>query len=619
MVGPSRVSIGFVDGKPQLLVNGEQFVVRGVSYAPTPVGRTPERGYNWWEDEGTYTNDFPMIKQMGANTIKTYGSDATREALDNAYANGLYVIMGHWVNYLLNLSVESNRQNQKEGFLQYVRAWKNHPAVLMWAFGNEVELQYEAKGTGRDVTDWYTLLQETCKAIKAEDNLHLTIYPHIGFLGSGVLGDPAVKADDQSLSALDVWGANVYRGYSFRGFFDQYASVSSKPLLLTEFGCDAWDGTSGVEDQSTQASHISSQWLEIESNLSPNGVCLGGTVFEWSDEWWKSWHPSAGDVSVHDTLTDWTNGNYPDPNMNEEWWGITAISPDTYQKMPREAYYTLKDLWTRPTLDFTLSVSPASSTVQPGGSAEATVLVRALGTYTSSVSLSYGGQPSGVTVDISPTSGTPSFNSTMTINVGATAAHGSYTITITGTGADGKTHTCTYSLVVGTVSTQPFMVYSDAGIPKGDVWTWSGADWGMAPGEFNGEYTGETPPEGSKCFRTKSGSGARNYAGWGVFLGTFRNHVCIEREPKDLTSYNYLKFWVKTPNDLKVEVEDNTGRKSTKYISSYGWDGANTWQEITIPRGVFTGVDITKIFGPFLATVESPDITFHIDNVRWVG
>jgi len=616
VVGPSRVSIEYVDGKPRLLVNGEPFTVKGVAYSPTPVGESPALGYNWWMDPGTYTNDFPMLKEMGANTIRTYGSDATREALDNAYANGIYVIMGHWVNYWLDLSDESNRQSEIEKYLEFVRKWKNHPAVLMWCFGNEVEHKYEASGTGRDVTDWYTLLQEACAAIKAEDNMHLTIYSHIDSLGSGGIGDPSVKSDDDSLSALDVWGVNVYRGYSFGSFFDQYASVSSKPLVVTEFGCDAWSGKNGAEDQTTQASYVRNQWLEIEANLAPAGVALGGTVFEWSDEWWK---PEGSNNSIHETTAHWQNPNYTDPNMNEQWWGITAISSGTYQKTPREAYYTLQELWTSAsTPDFILSVSPVSGTVQPGGSVEATVMLRARGTYAHAVSLSYSGQPSGVTIDFSPGSGTPSFSSTMTINVGTTAAQGNYTIVITGIGADGKTHTCNYSLVISTVGAHPYVVYSDAGIPKGDIWTWSGGDWGLDPGEFDSEYTGESPPEGSKCYRTVSGSGAGNYAGWGVFLGTFQNHVCIEREPKDLTGYNNLKFWVKTPEDLKVEVEDNNGKKSTQYISSYGWDGANTWQEITIPRGVFTGVDITKIFGPFLVTVSGPDITFYIDNVRWV-
>ena len=90
-------------------------------------------------------------------------------------------------------------------------------------------------------------------------------------------------------------------------------------------------------------STIMSQWNEIESSLAPAGVCLGGTVFSWCDEWWKH---SGGDVSVHDTAADWTNYAYSDPNMNEEWWGITSISPETYQKTARQAYNTLKSLWT---------------------------------------------------------------------------------------------------------------------------------------------------------------------------------------------------------------------------------------------------------------------------------
>jgi hypothetical protein len=172
-------------------------------------------------------------------------------------------------------------------------------------------------------------------------------------------------------------------------------------------------------------------------------------------------------------------------------------------------------------------------------------------------------------------------------------------LVISGAGADGK-NPCTYPIVIGKL---PYSVYSDIGIPpRTGVWHWDGGS-----GSFEGEYTDEAPPEGKKCFKTYS----ENWAGWGVFLSKPSEHTV------NLSDYNSLKFWVKTPEDLKVEIqEDNHGKKHTKYLSRLGWDGINTWQEITIPTTAFTSADMSKIFSPFMVTIEASG-TFYIDNVTW--
>jgi hypothetical protein len=112
-----------------------------------------------------------------------------------------------------------------------------------------------------------------------------------------------------------------------------------------------------MEDQNMQASYITSQWGDINSNLTSNGnACLGGLVFEWCDEWWKgdtiSNTPSTiggggvKGVSYHDIETDWINSAYTDdPDMNEEWWGIVSVAAGTTARTARLVYYSLKNLW----------------------------------------------------------------------------------------------------------------------------------------------------------------------------------------------------------------------------------------------------------------------------------
>jgi kumamolisin len=97
--------------------------------------------------------------------------------------------------------------------------------------------------------------------------------------------------------------------------------------------------------------------------------------------------------------------------------------------------------------DFTISASPTSLTVNRGHSGSVTITTKVSGGFSSSISLSATGAPSGVSITFSPSSipAPGSGTSTMRITVSRRAGIGTSTITITGTGG-GKPHTTTVSL-----------------------------------------------------------------------------------------------------------------------------------------------------------------------------
>ncbi|MFF4892493.1 M4 family metallopeptidase [Micromonospora chersina] len=97
--------------------------------------------------------------------------------------------------------------------------------------------------------------------------------------------------------------------------------------------------------------------------------------------------------------------------------------------------------------DFSLTVGPASGSVQPGASTTATVSTATTSGSAQTVSLSATGAPSGVTVSFSPSSVQSGASSTMTVSASASAAAGTYTITVTGSGS--TSHTAQYVLTVG--------------------------------------------------------------------------------------------------------------------------------------------------------------------------
>ena len=117
-----------------------------------------------------------------------------------------------------------------------------------------------------------------------------------------------------------------------------------------------------------------------------------------------------------------------------------------------------------PANDFSLSVSPAAGSTDPGGSVSATVSTATTSGSAQSVALSATGLPSGATATFSPASVTSGGTSALTITTSASTPAGTYTVTVTGTGASAA-HSATFTLTVngapGCVGTNP----TDVSIP----------------------------------------------------------------------------------------------------------------------------------------------------------
>ncbi len=358
----------------QVLVDGQTFTIKGVNYSPTPIGyKIGSSGtnclgpYHWWLDRPSYIADFPQIKRLGANTIRTYdlmnfpdNTPQIMQALDEAQRNGLYVIMGYYVSHTEALSNGIFRTQTLNNFTTAVNTFKAHPAVLMWSFGNENNLD-----NGNTNADWYSLVQQAAQQAKAADPYHPVttaegecLMPDCvaNFTFLNTIGNAAIGANDASLTFLDLWSVNIYRGASFGGVIEalSVSTMTTKPILITEFGKDAWRDSAAAEDGSMQANYVSAQWQEIQSHLSAtaSGVAslAGGVVFEWTDEWWKH---SGDDCQTHSTarLFQRTNDT-TDPNYQDEWFGITSVlpintisNPNGTQRTFRSAYAALQAYW----------------------------------------------------------------------------------------------------------------------------------------------------------------------------------------------------------------------------------------------------------------------------------
>jgi len=125
-------------------------------------------------------------------------------------------------------------------------------------------------------------------------------------------------------------------------------------------------------------------------------------------------------------------------------------------------------LGTISTPGFGLTASATSVSTEQGSSAMSIITSTVLNGFSAGISLSASGQPAGVTVGFSPASITGAGTSTLTFTVGASAAVGTYRITVTGTsGSISEAVTVTLAITKApanfTISASPTSISVDQG------------------------------------------------------------------------------------------------------------------------------------------------------------
>jgi len=367
----------------QLIVDRKPYIVKGVCYNPISIGGSHE--YDWCSDPNApWITDGKLMHDMGVNTIRLYQSHENSEEVKKVVRNlyqlyGIRTILGHWLGFWEYpcplYSDKTFRDKIKKEVLEMVSLYKDEPGILLWILGNEnnyscfgrvnpwssdeidKETDLQQKNYLR-ARIYYSFVNELAKEIHKIDPNHPVA------LGNGELVglDIANKVSPD----VDLVACIIYRGRSFGNIFASLKATFDKPILLSEFGADSFDAYLNKEDQNMQAFFLESQWRQIYENLSGNkkgaGNCIGGTIFEWLDEWWKHSPDYSEGWKVHDTEAGWSNGSYyfdikasGSMNMNEEWFGIVAQSEELEnginKRIPKKAYYVIREFWKNPVLD----------------------------------------------------------------------------------------------------------------------------------------------------------------------------------------------------------------------------------------------------------------------------
>src|SRR5215207_8883221 len=117
-----------------LAVGREKFFPKGVSYgtfAPTPHdGQFPPLNQ--------VVDDFSLMRELGVNTVRTY-TVPSRAILDEAERAGLRVMVGiPWSQHVAFLDEAKVKRAVRQQIHSAVTTLRDHPAVLMFALGNEI-------------------------------------------------------------------------------------------------------------------------------------------------------------------------------------------------------------------------------------------------------------------------------------------------------------------------------------------------------------------------------------------------------------------------------------------------------------------------------------------------
>jgi len=290
-------------GAWRFYVNGEEFPVRGAGGAEAP-------------------GLLEQLKAAGGNCVRTWSLDALEKRtpdgerfLDRAHRLGIMVVPGIWIEHErhgFNYSDPEFIRSQREKVLQGVRRYKDHPAVLAWGLGNEMEGPVDREASVPVLTE----LEVLTRLVKEEDPNH----PVMSIIAYQSAKIPAVMTHCPS---LDILGVNSYGGAAGAGTALKAAGWT-KPFAVTEFGLPGfWEVTKtrwGAPYEPTShekaRTYFATHRLVFDLNDGKE-LCLGTFAFLWgwkqecTATWFGMFLPTREKLSQVDAMTRAWTGEWP--------------------------------------------------------------------------------------------------------------------------------------------------------------------------------------------------------------------------------------------------------------------------------------------------------------------
>jgi hypothetical protein len=302
--GPAHVEIRQSDGRYLLFVNGRPFYIKG---AGIELG-SPEK-----------------LREHGGNSFRTWstdnGRDTGRQVLDRALTNGLMVAMGLDVDHERRGFDYDNTNAVARQFARLksqVLELRNHPALLLWVVGNELNFEKNPKV--------WDAVNDLSKMIHELDPNHPATTALAGF-------NPAtVRLVQARAPDLDFLSFQMYYDIINLPRYLRQAGWQ-RPYLITEWGATghwecgktAW-GAPLENDSTTKADLYAMRFRDVIA--ADQKLCLGSYVFLWGNKqertptWYGMFLGSGEETAPVDVMHYFWTGGWPSnrcPRLDGIW------------------------------------------------------------------------------------------------------------------------------------------------------------------------------------------------------------------------------------------------------------------------------------------------------------
>jgi len=254
-----------------------------------------------------------VLKATGGNAIRTWGEEDIEPLLDRCQELGITVTVGIWLGQPrqgFRYDNEAAVRGEIEKSRRFFRRYKNHPAVLIWGIGNEME------GTGDDPKIWKTV-NEIARIAHQEDPNHptMTVVAELGEQNKKLEMYRTLCPD------VDILGVNSYGGLGSLADRIEKARFD-RPYVVTEFGPPGpWEVATTpwkapIEPSST--AKADAYRANYARSIAGNPrLCLGSFAFYWGNKqeatatWFGLFLPSGERLGAVDVLAEAWLGKPP--------------------------------------------------------------------------------------------------------------------------------------------------------------------------------------------------------------------------------------------------------------------------------------------------------------------
>lgn len=287
------------------------------------------------------SNYMDRLQAYGGNSIRTWGTQGGQRVLDDAQRLGLTVTMGlsvaterHGFDYNDAVAVAKQLDRLRTEVLKY----KDHPALLAWGIGNELNLHYSNPKVWDAVNDIAEMIHEV-------DPNHLVTTMLAG------INQKEIDYIQAKCPALDLIAVQVYGGLA--SVPEKIRATGwEKAYMVTEWGPTGhWEGPqtpwkASVEETSSEKAAVYKS--RYEASIATDPHCLGSYVFLWGQKqertptWYGLFTEDGEENEVVDVMQYLWTGQWPDnraPHLDSILLDGKKVLDFIYLK-PGETYAT---------------------------------------------------------------------------------------------------------------------------------------------------------------------------------------------------------------------------------------------------------------------------------------